>query len=132
MNKLLIDTNIFIYAMNADSQFHSKSVNILNLDSQLYTTSLNISEYLSVASKMRIKHKVIWGFFKSIKENIEILYPNHKSFQIFEKLINRHKPAANHVYDVEIISIMLANGIKEVATFNDKDFTIVEEINIFK
>jgi len=32
MNKLMIDTNIFIYAMNADSEFNADASRILNLE----------------------------------------------------------------------------------------------------
>jgi hypothetical protein len=47
-------------------------------------------------------------------------------------LIKKYKPAANRVYDIEIISIMHANGIIDISTFNDKDFEMVEEIKIYK
>jgi predicted nucleic acid-binding protein len=132
MNKMLIDTNIFIYALNADSDYYSDAVKILNSDDQLYTTSINISEFFSVASKLKIKHRIIWSFFESIKQNIEIILPSESSFQIFQSLLKKIKPAANHVYDIEIVSIMLANRITEIATFNQKDFEIVEEIKIRK
>ena len=102
MNKLMIDTNIFIYAMNADSEFNADASRILNLENQLFTTSLNISEFFSVASKLRIKHNLIWKFYVSIIENVNILFPNPKSFELFQRLIRKYKPAANKVYDIEI------------------------------
>jgi predicted nucleic acid-binding protein len=127
MNKMLIHTNIFIYALNAD---FSDAVKILNSDDQLYTTSINISEFFSVANKLKIKYRIIWSFFESIKQYIEMILPSESIFQIFQSLLKKIKPTANLVYDIEIVSIMLANRITEIATFNQKDFEIVGEIKI--
>ena len=38
-NKILVDTNIFIYSVDADSKFHQKSLKILlDPENELYTT----------------------------------------------------------------------------------------------
>ncbi len=49
---------------------------------------------------------------------------------IFLDLMNRYQPKGLKVHDVEIISIGLAHGVHEVATFNTKDFKSVKEISI--
>ena len=51
---------------------------------------------------------------------------------IFKKLCTKHKPHRNQVFDIEIASIMLANEINTIATFNHKDFKDVNEISILK
>jgi len=44
MSKILVDTNVFIYAFDESSQFHKKTVAILeNEENELFTTTKNIS-----------------------------------------------------------------------------------------
>ena len=59
-----------------------------------------------------------------------ILYPSQKSINLLKKLVAKYQPKGNHIYDIEIISIMLCNNIKNIATMNKKDFQNIEEINI--
>jgi len=47
---------------------------------------------------------------------------------IFLNLMTRYQPKGLKVHDFEIISIGLAHGVHEVATFNTKDFKSVNEI----
>lgn len=80
MSKVVIDTNYFLYALDKDSSYHSKVVALLSdPEIELYTTSKNISEYFAVTTKLRIAPKEVWRFYKEVKQNITILYPNDKS-----------------------------------------------------
>jgi hypothetical protein len=47
-------------------------------------------------------------------------------------LLLKYKPTGNAVFDLEIVSIMLANDIREIATKNLADFEHIEEIQLFK
>ena len=67
---------------------------------------------------------------EEIIQGIEIVYPTQESMAIFLDLMNRYQPRGLKVHDFEIISIGLANGIHEVATFNSKDFKSVKEISL--
>jgi hypothetical protein len=72
------------------------------------------------------------GFYSDVKENFNILYPNGNSLAIFETLIRKYKPKGNRVYDVEIVSIILANGLNTIETANIDDFAGIDEIEIIK
>ncbi len=132
MTNVLIDTNVFIYALNADSEYHDKCVRLLYGEEQLFTTSKNISEYFAVCSKLNIDSHLIWTFYNSLLTNVTLLYPNEISMKIFEELILKYKPSGNRVFDIEIVSIMLSSGLAEIATLNHKDFLLVTEINLFR
>jgi len=45
MSKILVDTNILIYAKDSSSSFHSIANNVFNNGDELYLTSKNLSEY---------------------------------------------------------------------------------------
>jgi len=131
MNKVLIDTNILIYGMDESSEFHKKSKEILtNNKFNLYITTKNISEYFAVCTKLKIDKKIVLGFYNDIKENTITLYPNNKSIIKFEILFKKYFPVGNRVYDLEIVSVMLANNVKYLATFNTKDFENINEVTL--
>ncbi len=52
-NKVIVDTNILIYTVDADSCFHEQAINFLS-DSilKLFTTSKNISEFVVVLTRI--------------------------------------------------------------------------------
>lgn len=70
--------------------------------------------------------KEVNGFLKKFM----IIYPENESLAIFKKLFNKYRPKGNKVYDIEIASIMLANKIKKIATFNKTDFADIKEVEI--
>lgn len=126
-----MDTNVLIYALDESSVFHLRACEILQDENNLlFTTSKNISEYFAVCSKLGIESSKIWGFYEDLSNNLTFLFPNQDTLQHFEMLFQKYKPKGNRVYDIEIVSIMLANNIKHVATFNVDDFKNVSEIEI--
>jgi predicted nucleic acid-binding protein len=131
MNKVVVDTNILIYALDESSTFHVKASAILQDENNLlFTTSKNISEYFAACSKLGVDASKILGFYEDLTQNIIFLFPNEHSLQHFQVLLKKYKPKGNRVYDIEIVSIMLANNIKRVATFNIDDFKNIEEVEI--
>lgn len=133
MNKVLIDTNVLVYAFVQDSIYHIKASNILNEnENQLFVTTKNISEFFSVCSKLNIDLEKVFGFYEDLKRNCEILIPNQLSLQYFENLICQYKPKGNRVYYIEIVSLMLAYNIQLIATANIEDFKNIREINLIE
>lgn len=55
-----------------------------------------------------------------------------KILAIFLELMERYQPKGLKVHDLEIISIGLAAGIHQIATFNEKDFKAVKEISLLE
>jgi predicted nucleic acid-binding protein len=132
MTKLLIDTNILIYTVDEKSVFNTRARQILQDPGvSIFITTKSISEFFAVCTKLKYKQEIILGFYNELKNNTSILFPNENSLDIFETIFNKYKPVGNRVFDMEIVSIMLANGITKIATFNTKDFIAVNEIELF-
>ena len=106
MSNILLDTNIFIYAINADSKYNEKYIKVLISELDLFTTTKNVSEYFAVLTKFNL--------------NVTVLYPTAESTKIFEELLKKYKPVGNRVFDFEVVSIMLINNINELATIKKK------------
>jgi predicted nucleic acid-binding protein len=134
MNKLLVDTNILIYGIDEDSKFFGKSRQILDhLDYQLVTTSKNLVEFLTVVTRSSgygLKTEKALEILDEIIQKIQIIYPSQDSLAILLELTRRYQPTGLKIHDFEIISIGLASGIYDVATFNEKDFRAVNEISL--
>lgn len=132
MTNVLIDTNILLYAIDEDSKYFTDVQKFLNDDSiKFYTTSKNISEFLAVITRIPNNSISIQDALKLVEEFqtiFSILYPNEKSNQIFLELLKKYSPIGLKIHDYEIVSIGLANDIKDVATYNTKDFIGIEEI----
>lgn len=90
MSKLLIDTNLLVYGIDQDSEFFSRSRNILdNSDNQLVTTSKNLLEFLAVVTRKSgydLTTDLALDVIDDIIQNIEIIYPNQESLAIFLEL----------------------------------------------
>jgi len=117
--------------MDKSSVFNQPAKSILsNPDYNFFITSKNISEFFAVTSKRKISYESSSNYYEEIKNKAAILFPTERSLSILEKLIQQYQPKGNQVFDMEIVSIMLDNEIKHIATFNRKDFSTINEVQI--
>jgi len=135
-SSVLIDTNILIYAIDADSRFHNSALKLL-LDPtlKLFTTSKNLSEFLVVLTRnkeIELSTTECFELLNSLLTDITILYPNPTTFKIFQDLISKYNPRGLWIHDVEIASIGLAYGISTIATNNIADFKRIAEIEVIE
>ncbi|MBK8563132.1 MAG: hypothetical protein MUC59_14150 [Saprospiraceae bacterium] len=129
--KKLVDSNILVYAYDANSAFHQRAVTFLtNPGFDYYLTTKNITEYFAVLSKMNEPFPKVWQFYQSAMANCTLLYPTPSSHAIFETLLQKYQPKGNRIYDLEIASIAIANQIPDIGTHNVKDFDGIAEINV--
>ena len=133
MTDLLVDTNILIYAMDKSSAYHpiAKSI-LINPSYKLFITTKNVSEFFAVSSKLKIDLQTCFDFYRDIKYNCNILLPSVTSLPLFETLVQQYQPKGNRVFDIEIVSVMLANAIQQIATFNQKDFIHIKEVQVLE
>ncbi|MDX2306023.1 MAG: type II toxin-antitoxin system VapC family toxin [Microscillaceae bacterium] len=119
MINLVLGTNVLIYALNSDSEFHGKASAILqNEENLLFLTTKNISEFFAVSSKLGLDLQKVLEFYEDLSLNTTILFPSGASLAIFRVLLEKYQPKGNRIYDLEIVSIMIAQGLKKIATFN--------------
>ena len=133
MNKVLVDTNVLVYALDADSMyFQASQIFLLDTSNQLFTTSKNIAEFLSVVTRFpnRISIEQALIAVNDFTRFIQIIFPDNHSFAVFQKLLIGYKTSGLMIHDMEIASIALSNNIVQIATFNKKDFAHVKELQL--
>ena len=128
--RLVLDTNILVYGLNEESKYFDKIRTVLNGNQySFFVTTKTISEFVSVLSKLG-RYEVIENELPTILRQFKIIFPTKRSIQIFQRLIIKYKPVGNRVFDFEIVSIMLSKRIKNLFSFNVKDFKDIEEIKL--
>jgi len=134
MNRILVDTNILVYAVDEDSIFHSAAETVLrSSEHSLFTTSKNLSEFLVVLTRgvvapVSVEEALL--LLEDLLKNFTVLYPNDSSRRVLERLLRKYQPRGLKIHDFEIMSIGLDNGIRRIATMNKDDFKRVEEIEL--
>jgi hypothetical protein len=104
---------------------------LLNPNHNLFITLKNTSEFLAVTSKQKNDSETSRAY-QEIKTLAKILFPNENRLSIFEKLIQAYQSKGNHVFDAEMVSIRLDNGINHIVTSNKKILTTFLKFNFLK
>lgn len=127
---MAIDTNILVYAHNADSPYHDKAKDFLVNQLKNYPQNICIPyqcliEFISTTTK-RIERPFsieqtlhIVAYYKDF--GIDIIYP--KPTQLTTLLeIFKSTPYKNRLFDIAICATLKDNGINGIYTVNAKDF----------
>lgn len=136
----LIDTNILVYANNKDSQFHAicKSIveKAINGDIEAAIAVQNLVELYAVITDKRrvenplspVKAKELIGFYKS--SNIRIIAPTPQTVDIIAKLIEKHSPKAQSIFDYLLVATMMDNSVYGIYTVNSEHFKHFDSITV--
>lgn len=131
-DRIVADTNVLIYYLDKSSVHHKKAVSII--ENPIYIvciTTKNISEFVAVLSKdPDISYETILNEFENLLVSSLVLCPSPESIKAFKELLKKYQPKGNRVYDLEIVSIAITQGITKIATLNINDFKNVEEIEV--
>jgi len=124
---MLIDTNILVYAINADSpKNHLAQLYLQNNITKLVVAHQNIFEALRVLTHPKFAnpmttqnaHEALWAIIEACR----IVYPNNKTHYLALELISKNNLFGNQIFDAYLAATALSNNITTVATDNIKDF----------
>jgi predicted nucleic acid-binding protein len=135
MSKVLVDTNVLVYAKDSSSIFHSDALALFKGVDDLFITSKNLTEYYAVTTRGDKPLLTPSEALLDINEFISscsLLYPSETSHQELSLLILKYNPKGLLIHDFEIAAIGLANGINNMATFNKRDFQRISELVLLK
>ncbi|HSW96493.1 MAG TPA: PIN domain-containing protein [Candidatus Saccharimonadales bacterium] len=124
---MLIDSNILVYAINADSPKNKTAQLFLSNNSQkLEIAHQNIFESLRVLTHPKFSYpmkpsnaqEALWAIVDACK----IVYPNNKTHYLALELIKENNLFGNQIFDAYLAATALSNNITTIATDNVKDF----------
>jgi predicted nucleic acid-binding protein len=131
MNKVLVDTNVLIYAKDESSKFNKAAMEILTGEDELFLTSKNLTEYFSVVTKgdkPLLTPEEAWKDIEEFASIATVLNPSSDSYMKLRELVNNYNPKGLKIHDNEIAAISLSNGINRIATFNVVDFERIPDL----
>ncbi|MEX0616357.1 MAG: PIN domain-containing protein [Candidatus Woykebacteria bacterium] len=124
---MLIDSNILIYAINADSPKYTLSQKFLKENKEnLEITHQNILESIRILTHSKFPspmepEQAVESVLK-IAEIGRIISPNIRTIFIGLELIKKHSLGGNRIFDAYLDAAALTNDIDTIATDNVKDF----------
>ncbi len=135
-NKLVIDTNILIYAHLPNEHFHLVAKNKLEEladEFDLIITRQIIREFLKVKSLImhqnnKFNSKELIRDAEFFEENFTILNENKNTTDNLLHLIDAYQVKGNQIHDCNIVASMLENQVFKIFTHNIKDFKRYEPL----
>ncbi len=124
---MLIDTNILVYAINADSPKNKAAQLFLQKRTgNLIIAHQNIIEASRVLTHPKFSHpmtpnaaqEALWEIINACR----IIYPNNKTLYLALEFITEHKLFGNQIFDAYLAATVISNNILVIATDNTKDF----------
>lgn len=140
-NLLLLDTNVLVYAMDAAAPQHIPSRAILELarspDAGLCVVPQTLAEFYSlVTNPKRVAAPISPTEALSAVESIAV-FPGLKILPVpfdvvarWIELCRTHPVKGARIYDLQIVAVMLANGVTRICTYEQADFAPFSEINV--
>ena len=135
----IVDTNVLVYALDADAPQHAAARTLLeaarDTGATLFVTSQILCEFYSIVTNPRRVPKP-----RSASEAVAALVgllaflhvmpvPAHAAEELLD-LLRRRPVTGGDVFDLQIVATMQANAIQRIYTFNSADFESFSELSI--
>lgn len=132
---MLIDSNILIYAINADSpkqkqakKYLKDNISSLVISHQVALETLRVLTHPKFSHPMETDDAV--KSVSAIADSCQIITPNLQTYYLTFEFIKKFSLSGNRIFDAYLVSTAISNGIYEIATDNERDFKKFKEIKI--
>jgi predicted nucleic acid-binding protein len=135
----VIDTNVLVYALDADAPQHTAARALLEAardgSATLYVTSQILCEFYSIVTNARrvSKPRSSADGVNAIADLLTFLHVLPAPANVVEGwlgLLQRQPVTGGDVFDLQIIATMQANDIRRIYTFNTGDFDTFPELGV--
>jgi predicted nucleic acid-binding protein len=135
----LADTNILLRLVQTPSSHHAEAEKaiekLLKQGDTLFITLQNVSEFWNVCTRPDDKNGL--GFtigqteteLSKIEQVFDLLPDTLDVYKNWRELVVNHSVQGVQVHDAKIVAAMKTHNIKNLLTFNTKDFKRYTEIN---
>ncbi|MFH1192216.1 MAG: type II toxin-antitoxin system VapC family toxin [bacterium] len=138
---VLLDANILVYAADKSSPFYKRSVMIrekgMKGEISICVCPQVLTEFFAIITDPRRVANPRTQ--KEALEEIEEYLLEDKVFKIYQlpniieimlKLLKQHRIKRQKIFDLQLVATMLANDVKQIYTYNKKDFEKFQEIKV--
>jgi predicted nucleic acid-binding protein len=137
-DRLFIDTNVLVYLVNEDSEFHRKIVGAFKRASgryELWTSRQTLREYAVVMIRPDILEKPlspneVVSDIEKWQALLQIADENEEVTNALLELIEAYEVKGKRIHDANIVASMKVNSIGILWTINVHDFEGFADIKI--
>src|ERR1700730_4363320 len=135
----VVDTNVLVYALDADAPQHEAARALLEAareaSTTLFVTSQILCEFYSVVTNPRHVSKPrsaadAVAAISGLLGFLHVLPVPARAVDAWPDLLRRHPVTGGDVFDLQIVATMQANDIQRIYTFNTADFAAFSELVI--
>jgi len=135
----IVDSNILVYALDADGPHHAASRALLDTAraeaATLYVTSQILCEFYSIVTNPRRVPKPCSAMeavavISDLLTYMQVLPAPSRSVDGWLDLLRRRPVTGGEVFDLQIVATMLANDVQRIYTFNTADFSVFPELAV--
>lgn len=135
--KIVADTNVLVYSFNKSSGFHQNSRAFLEKEKEsIILANQSLFEFLRTVTHPKFPHPLslseALNHIADYKDIFGIIYETQDDFSVFQELCLKYKLGSNRIFDTKLAATIIANGITQFATFNEKDFNVFDEFSAFR
>ena len=130
--KALIDTCVLLRAFDRSAVEHGTILlglrALLEQQADIFVAVQNIAEFWNVARRpipnngFGLKSGQVESYLSIVDRFTQTIVENLRSFEIWRKLVSEHSVKGARVHDARIVSVMIAQQIDTIVTFNVTDF----------
>jgi len=137
----IVDANVLVYAMDADAPQHSACRALLDAaraePATFYVTSQILCEFYSIVTnarrvpKPRASAEVVDTIAKMLAF-LRVLPVPMSAVETWLELLRRRPVTGGDVFDLQLVAVMLANGVSRIYTLNTADFEGFPDLAVLK
>lgn len=133
---MLVDSNILVYSLNTRSPKHTAAQEFLRFHkSENVIAVQNILEATRVLTHPKFSNpmtsEMATGALDAIMAAIPMIYPNQDTFSVAWAFIKKYRLRADYMFDAYLAATAITNGVMVIASDNERDFRVFEEIIVF-
>lgn len=130
---ILLDTNVLVYALDADSPHHPECLAVIQHTATgalpgVLVPQILIECYSVITSPRRVPHPVLpheaREVLRSLSLAIEVRPVPETLLDDLDRLLDRHPRRGRDVFDLALVAQMQSHGIRTICTCNARDFGV--------
>jgi uncharacterized protein len=135
----VVDTNVLVYALDADAPQHAAARALLEAareaSTTLYVTSQILCEFYSIVTNPRRVSKpcsaaqALSAVSALLAFLLVLPVPSH-TVEGWLDLLRRHPVTGGDVFDLHIVATKQTNSVQRIYTFNTSDFEVFSELSV--
>jgi len=137
--RCFIDTNVLLAASDRGRPNHTEAVQFLESalsgERRLFTNGQVFREYLVVATRplenngFGLTPNDALANLEAFSKCIQLLDENQVVARQLQQLVKKHRLKGKRIHDANLVATMQENGLKQLKTYNQDDFSTFEGIH---